>query len=686
LKQPKIYKLYGEILMTTDKKKHIFYMFIALFLCFSCTFSAFSVTNSEQTKISLNVLKENISKFESDLKQYAGDIKLRSDLADAYLVIGNIYFNEASYEKAANDYRKGIFYILYDENLPKMQIAPEILTELTENLNRILTIQKSSSYASRIKIAKQLRGEGNFIEATVEFNAVLPDKKSNVEALTALGDIMRVIQKDIKAVEYYEKALAINPAEATLHLKIARALARLGNIDDAVREYNLALNFDDKDTDIVAELENLWRTKIKENPQDANAHMNLGVVLQKKGDFNGAGSEYNIAQNIDPSNVTLRLNLGTLLQAQGDLPSAIRAYDTILEVEPTNVLAHYYRAKALRQVGNIQGAADEFSIVLKIDPSNVQARKDLYDTLKQSVNPQERLGVFENFAKNNPEDAIAQYNYAWELQSSKKYQEAVKYYQKAIALDPNIPDFYISLSTLFKDVNQNYEAKTTLENALALLPDNKKIKDELENLTETEKVFLYKDAVAKHKSGNYAAAVKDYLSLITKGEVSDDLQVDLGLAYQGLSEKELAVQAYKMALSINPNNSEAKKLLNDLQTVNVSVYIQKGLKEYDAKRYQSAITQFSLAVKSDPVNCDAYYYRGLVYDALKIYYRAISDYKKAVGLCSDYDMAYYSLAVDYDVLKNSPQAAFYYRKFLKLSGTKSDEFTVYAKKRVKEIK
>ncbi len=673
--------------MKIYKIKCFFVFFIMLFLYLTNSFSAFSQTNAQQLGISLNVLKENINKFESDLRQYPGDIKLRSDLADAYLVRGNIYFSEANYEQAANNYRKGIFYILYDENLPKTQISPEILNELTENLNRILTTQKNNSYDSRLKIAKQLRGEGNFLEAAVEFNASLPDKKNNVEVLTALGDIMRVIQKDMKAVEYYEKALAINPAEAILHLKIARALSRLGNINDAVREYNLALNFDEKDTDIVSELENLWRTKIKENPQDADAHMNLGVILQKKGDFKGAGEEYNIAQNIDPSNVTLRLNLGTLLQAQGDLPSAIRAYDTILEVEPTNVPAHYYRAKALKQIGNMQGAIDEFSIVLKIEPGNVQARKDLYDTLKQSVSPQERLSVFENFAKNNLDDAVAQYNYAWELHSAKRYPEAVLFYQKAIALNPNIPDVYINLASLYKETKQNYEAKATLENALAVIPESKKIKEELENLTESEKILLYKNAVEAHKKGNYTAAVKDYLELISKGEVSDDLQVDLGLAYQGLNKKDKAIQAYKMALGINPNNSEAKKLLNEIQSVNnIDAYIKKGLKEYDSKRYQNAINQFSLAVKSDPSNCDAYYYRGLAYDAAKSYYSAIKDYKKVTELCGTYGIAYYSLGVDYDTLKNFQQAAFYYKKFLKLSGNKNDEFTAYAKKRVKEIK
>ncbi len=673
--------------MKIYKLKPFFVFLIMFFLCFLGSFSAFSQSDSDQLGISMNALKENIAKFESDLRQYPGDIKLRSDLAGAYLVRGNIYFNGTNYEKAANDYRKGIFYVLYDENLPKTQISPEILNELTESLNRILTMQKNNSYASRLKIAKQLRGEGSFLEAAVEFNASLPDKKNNIDALTALGDIMRVIQKDWKAVEYYERALAINPAEAVLHLKIARALSKLGNTSDAVKEYNLALNFDEKDTDIVSELENLWRTKIKENPQDADAHMNLGVMLQKKGDFKGAQEEYNIAQSIDPSNVTLRLNLGTLLQAQGDLPTAIRAYDTILEVEPTNVQAHYYRATALRQIGNIQGAVDEFLIVLKIEPGNVQARKDLYDTLKQSVGPQERLSVFENFAKNNPDDAIAQYNYAWELHSAKRYPEAVQFYQKAIFLNPNIPDVYINLASLYKETKQNYEAKTTLENALAVMPENKKIKEELENLTESEKILLYKNAVEKHKNGNYAAAVQDYLELISKGEVSDDLQVDLGLAYQGLNKKDKAVQAYKMALSINPSNSEAKKFLNEIQSTNNSdAYIKKGLKEYDAKRYQNAITQFSLAVKSDAANCDAYYYRGLAYDAAKAYFSAIKDYKKVIELCSTYDIAYYSLGVDYDTLKNFQQAAFYYRKFLKLSGNKNDEFTAYAKKRVKEIK
>ena len=240
-----------------------------------------------------------------------------------------------------------------------------------------------------------------------------------------------------------------------------------------------------------------------ENPQYAMSHMNLGVVLQKKGDYQGAMTEYQAAQAIDPTNQTIRLNIGTLFQVQGNTDMAIKAYNSILEINPTNTLAHYYRATALKQLGMGKEAISEFLIVLKLDPGNVQAKKAMYEAVRLSPNPDEVLATLEGFARDNPTDAYAQYNYAYELHSRKKVDEALPYYQKTIIFDPKFIDAYLNLASIYKEKSDYANADSILKNALAVDPNNKKAQDLLKQINADSIDSKYQLAAQKYTAKDY---------------------------------------------------------------------------------------------------------------------------------------------------------------------------------------
>ena len=114
--------------------------------------------------------------------------------------------------------------------------------------------------------------------------------------------------------------------------------------------------------------------------------------------------------------------------------------------------------------------------------------------------------------------------------------------------------------------------------------------------------------------------------------------------------------------------------------------LEKGLAEYNAKRYLKALEIFNFAIRSDPGNGYAYYYRGLVYDAQKKYLQAIEDYKRALAKSSDLNLAWYSLAVDYDSINIKAEAKKAYKKFVEISKDPNDEYVKYAKQRLLKLK
>lgn len=647
------------------------------------------------------------------------DTSSRINIAIAYISRGN-QFSKIDLTRSANDYRRAVFYLKYDENLPQDQLSPDNLSAAVSNLKQTLIDAKISlTPNSRLKIARGLRGQGNFIEAVTEYNEALADNSLKFTALTELGDVMRVLQKNFRAIDYYQNALSIKPDNPDLHLKLARTLYSAEQTDNAIKEYNIALGLDENNKEIAAGLENIWKSRLQENPDDVDAHINLGVMLQKKGDFQGATAEYNAAQAIDPNNQILRLNLGTFFQAQGNIPMAIKAYDSILQVDPTNMLTHYYRATALKQSGDIKGAIEEFQIALKLKPDYIPAKKSLFETVKLIQNPDESLMMLDNISKTYPDDAVAQYNFAYALHLQNKTDDALAYYRKAVSIDPGLTDGYLNIATIYKEKNQYAEARAVLQNALSVNPDNKKIKESLAQMQEDTVIAGCKQADEKYRHGDYEGAIIDYKKIISETEPSADIYVGLGAACQSANkipeaisyynkaleldktnspaiyylgtiyyaqknyEKSLA--SYQRVLTLDPDNNDAKEAIKAVKLAMGEDILKNGLNEYNSKKYQKALEIFNHAIQINPNDGYAYYYRGMTYDAQKKYLLAINDYKKALTKSDDLNTACYSMALDYDMLKINSEAKKAYQKFVSMSKNRDDEYVKYAKQRLKKL-
>ena len=117
-----------------------------------------------------------------------------------------------------------------------------------------------------------------------------------------------------------------------------------------------------------------FRRAIEINPRLAEAHFNLGAMLQGQGNFAAAIESYQNAIRVKPDCVPALNNLGTLYKRQDQLPEAIACYQRALEFHPDF-------AEVLNNLGNIfkvQGRIDEARVcydqTLRIRPDYLQAR------------------------------------------------------------------------------------------------------------------------------------------------------------------------------------------------------------------------------------------------------------------------------------------------------------------------
>lgn len=662
-----------------------------------------------------------ITEFRKALRENTNDKSSRIQLVNAYLARAQYFNNQAmDYNKAANDLRSALFYMKFYENTPADGQYINDINAIENNLESVLYAMKADlTPKGRYMMGKSLRAQGEFAAAVSEFQKSQTDSTYRKSSLANLGEIYYILNLNNQAVNYLTQALSYDPKNSNLHLKLAGAYERLNKIDLAAQEYNLALSKSSDNQDILLSLENIWKQKVNENPNDAEAHANLGAVYQKKGDFVSALSQYQKAEEINPSNINTRLNMGTLYQAQKDYDTAIETYDTIIDVNPNFMQAYLYKAQCYKALGNKEAAIQNYKLAINLEPNNQDLKDELNDAYETSMTPEEKMSFLYEQVQKDPSNADLIYKYAFELHKADRISEAVTYYNQVIKISPKYEDAYVNLAQAYKQQGKFDNARTILTEAKGLFPENTSIKKQLIAIDEETSSMLYSNASDLFRDKKYQEAIALYNKIIP---ATPESLVGLGACYQSLNNNAQAAQYYvkslaidsknsdtayyaalaysnlenfsqakvyaKKSLAINPVNKNAKDLLAYVLEQESTVKLDKAISLFEQKQYAQALTMLNTVIAQSPKNSDAYYYRAMIYDSQKNYLAAINDYKKAVQYNSQMYIADYMIAIDYDYIKQYANALIYHKKYVYAAQKvgETNDYTRYSLKRIQDLK
>ena len=658
-----------------------------------------------------------ITELKKALRENPNDTSARIQLINAYLARAAYFNNQAKqYNKSANDLRSGLFYMKYYSTSPIDTAMMSNIQATENNLNIVMSsVDSDNSPKARFERGKTLRSQGEFAAAAIEYHAAQLDTSYKKDASIALGDIYYILNLNEQAANFYEQAIKCDASNVETHLKLARVYERLGQTDKAINEYNCALTKSDENQDILLSLETIWRQKVADEPENAEAHANLGAVLQKKGDFVNALTEYQTAEKINPTNVTTRMNLGTLYQQQNNFEAAIQAYDSILRLYPNNKMAYYYKAQCLKAQGLKDAAIQNYKLALNLDTNDENIKNELFDMYKQTMTTDELLNYMYTELQKTPADPLATYNYAYELHKAGKLDDAITYYKQSIKLNPNYPNAYINLAQVYRQKSDYNAAKQILVDAKSLFPENGDIKKHLASVEAETGSIMYSDAAKLYQQqkyneaiaiynkiqpatvesnlglgacyqalNNYQTAIEYFKKAFALDSTNADTAYYIGLAYSNLDDYANAKTYANKALALDKNNKNAKDLLNyTIEQENIAL-LDKAMGFYEKKQLPQALELINKALAQDSTDANAYYYRALVYDEQKKYNEAIADYGNALKNNPEMTIVYYAMAIDYDYLKQYKNALLNYKKFL-ASTKEQNEYTKYSEQRVKDL-
>ena len=210
-------------------------------------------------------------------------------------------------------------------------------------------------------LAKLYESHGNFTSAIEMRNKAVEeaegDPESQMVRLNELGTLLRRMNETERAIDAFRRALKLEPNSMGLHYNIANALMDLGNPDEAIRHYQLAL-------DIA--------------PNHPDAHLHLGFAYLLKGNFRRGWREIEWRWKIPEFQASLPDTPrwkgepldGTILllaeQGLGDSVNFVR-YAAILAERCTRVIAYCPPALA-RLLKTAPGVDEVFTSDQKLPP------------------------------------------------------------------------------------------------------------------------------------------------------------------------------------------------------------------------------------------------------------------------------------------------------------------------------
>lgn len=252
----------------------------------------------------------------------------------------------------------------------------------------------------------------------------------------ALGDVSRAIRIDSTNAKYYvtlaDVYFATNKtrlSKETLETTVKKfpdnteALLKLGELFYLVRQYENAITHINK------------ALKVDENM--ANAYYLKGSVFKEMGDTSKAISSLQTAIEQDIKFFDAFVDIGILYAARKN-PLAFEYYDNALRLKPGNENVLFAKAKLLQDLDKTDEAIAGYKSILTVNKNNENA---LYN-----------LGAISLFKK-------------------KKANEAIDYFSKAIAVNPQYAEAYFARAASFEILKDINNAKADYNMCLQLKPN-----------------------------------------------------------------------------------------------------------------------------------------------------------------------------------------------------------------------
>ncbi len=222
----------------------------------------------------------------------------------------------------------------------------------------------------------------------------------------------------------------------------------------------------------LALAEQQYQQILQREPQLADAHHLLGVLLSQTGRAKQALDRIQQAISLQPNTAVFHLNLGNACLELGHHAEAIAAYRQALTLYPDYVDALVNLGAVLRRERQYAASEQQLRCALRLRPSSALAHFHLGTTLQRLGRFDEAIAHLREALHRQPHYPDAEHNLGVTLRKSGRLDEALTHYQKRLARNPDATEHLINLGHVYTRLGQLDQALKRFEQALALQPDS----------------------------------------------------------------------------------------------------------------------------------------------------------------------------------------------------------------------
>jgi predicted O-linked N-acetylglucosamine transferase (SPINDLY family) len=158
-----------------------------------------------------------------------------------------------------------------------------------------------------------LHKAGRLIEARAVYEAILASQPRQFDALNNLGVLCKALHDHRRALELFDRAAAVDPGVASLHVNRGNLLAMTKRYEEALASYDRALAV---------------------SPAHAEAHYARGCVEKDRERYDAALQCFSRALALNPRHPDAHYERGMVLQGMQRLDEAIDAFGETLRINP----------------------------------------------------------------------------------------------------------------------------------------------------------------------------------------------------------------------------------------------------------------------------------------------------------------------------------------------------------------
>ena len=476
------------------------------------------------------------------------------------------------------------------------------------NVAKAYMANTPKSPQARYIYAKLLYDVEKYYDAIGHLNLILRTHPKYTDAILLLGDCFSKTKQNAKSVAVLKNIVDADPNNMP-------ALLKLANLYVQKKEKRLAIPIYKKMIELTKDEEEKralylkiaayyfemreWGNLINEAsvitelyPNDKNILMYLKKAYDICHDIKNSILVIERLIELDPYNPRNFEDIVPLLRLDSQFDKSISYCETALKIRGINrPIINANMAKTFIAKKVYEKALDLLKQSISLDNGDAELKKTLSDLYCEINDYEQAITTLDSLIDEvQPKDVESimlklsnvYFKYGNFLVSNKDYNNAFHKYEKAIANDPNNPEFHFVLAEINSSIKNYTEAIRSYKSAIEINPKASKyylrlacVYYDLDNNHEAKKYFsdailIQPDSVLAHaslglinaKQKNADAAIISFQTAINLEPDNTDIRYNLALAYELSGNVHKAIEEYKQVLEVDPSHIGAKNNLD----------------------------------------------------------------------------------------------------------------------------